>query len=1197
MKAITEPLHELAEYNEAADSLKKGMSPIHITGCVDTQKCQLMYAFGENAKYRVIITYSEAKARELYDDMKLYTRDVYIYPAKDVIFYSADVHGFAIVQERMRVMKQLLEKNSCTIITTLDAGMERCVPLTNYREHTLEVKIDEDIDIEMIRKELSALGYEYTAQVEAPGSFAVRGGIIDVFPLTEEVPYRIELWGDTVSAIHSFDVESQRKVEEADELVLYSATEVIIEEDRISAALSKIEEDINKYAEKFTKKNNHVEAGRLRQSAQMLKENIEYYKGMAGLESYISYFYDNTCSFFDYFADDETMYYIDEPNRSYEHGEAIEYEFEESMKSRLEMGYILPKQMEVLYKANEIYARLVSRKLIMMSCLDTKTKKIQAAADFTLNVQAVQSYNGNFEIMTHDLQRWKKNGYRVLVLSPSRTRAKRLCESLAEYDISAFYNEDEERILENGQIMTMYGAIHKGFEYPQIKYVVVSEQDIFGEKKVRKKKKRYNGKSIRSFAELSVGDYVVHENHGLGIYRGIEKIESDRIIKDFIKIEYAKEGVLYIPATNLELLQKYANADGDSPKKIKLNKLDSNEWNKTKSRVRGEIKDIAADLVKLYAKRQEKQGYRYGEDTVWQKEFEEMFPYDETADQLMAIDDTKRDMESSKIMDRLICGDVGYGKTEIAIRAAFKAVSDGKQVAYLVPTTILAQQHYNTFVQRMKDFPINIEMLSRFRTPAQVKKSLEKLKKGKLDIVIGTHRLLSKDVVFKDLGLLIIDEEQRFGVAHKEKIKQLKENIDVLALSATPIPRTLHMSLIGIRDMSVLEEPPVDRLPVQTYVLEHNEEIIREAITRELSRGGQVYYVHNRVNNIDVIANMVAKLVPEANVVFAHGQMSERELEHIMFDFIHGDIDVLVSTTIIETGLDIANVNTIIIDEAERMGLSQLYQLRGRVGRSNRTAYAFLMYKRDKMLKEVAEKRLAAIKEFTELGSGFKIAMRDLEIRGAGNLLGAEQHGHIGAVGYDLYCKMLNEAVMELKGEKQEEKEQFETAVDMDINAHIPASYIKSEFQKLEMYKKIADIENEEELLDIQDELKDRFGKYPETVANLMEIALLKAMAHSVYITQLIYKKDRSFMNDKKPQDMLIFKLYENAPFDINKIPLFLAEVGKRIKFESAGKPHFVYRMRKDDNLFEKTRELLEKMKMLLLEGENNTDEKCTTEE
>lgn len=1182
MKTLTEPLNELSEFREAKENIMRRRTPVFLSGCVDTQKCHLINGLAGNAKYKVIITYSEAKARELYDDMKLYGVPVFCYPSKDIIFYSADVHGHTIVKERMQIMKQLLSGEPAVIITTPDCGMEHCVPLSCYQDQIIEFALDKDIDLEYLRKELSALGYESVAQVEMPGQFQIRGGIIDIFPLTEEVPYRLELWGDTINSIHSFDVESQRSIEAVSEFVLYSATEIIADEDRILKGLNRIEDEVKKYETKFIKEHNTVAAGNIRRSFEQLKENIEYYKGMAGLESYLRYFYDKTESFYDYFDENETVFFIDEPNMTYEHGEAVFYEFSESMKNRLEKGYIISGQMDVLYNVSEIYGKLANRRTVMLSAIDTRPKHITYESSHTISVQSVQSYNGKFEIMVKDIERWKKNGYRVLILSPSSTRAKRLSDNLNEYGLSSFYSDNKDRVLKKGEIMTAYGSIHKGFFYPQIRFAVITEADIFGDKKTRKKRKRYSGKAIQSFSELNAGDYVVHENHGLGIYQGIEKIEVDKVIKDYLKIEYAKDGVLYIPATGLSALQKYAASSDAGKRKPKLSKLNSQEWNNTKARVRSEIKDIAKDLVELYAKRQEKKGYCYGEDTVWQKEFEEMFPYEETEDQLNAIMDTKRDMQSSKIMDRLICGDVGYGKTEIAIRAAFKAVSEGKQVAYLVPTTILAQQHYNTFIERMQDFPINIAMLSRFCTPAEIKKSLEKLKKGNIDIVIGTHRLLSKDVTFKDLGLLIIDEEQRFGVTHKEKIKQIKENVDVLTLSATPIPRTLHMSLVGIRDMSVLDEPPMDRLPVQTFVMEHNDEIIREAIMRELSRGGQVYYVYNRVNNIDVITNMVARLVPEANVTFAHGQMSERVLENIMFDFIHGDIDVLVSTTIIETGLDIANVNTIIIDEADRMGLSQLYQLRGRVGRSNRTAYAFLMYKRDKMLKEEAEKRLAAIKEFTDLGSGFKIAMRDLEIRGAGNILGAEQHGHIEAVGYDLYCKMLNEAVTALKGEKKEETDNFETSVEMEVDAYIPSSYIKSEFHKLEMYKRIADIENIYEMADCEDELKDRFGKYPEAVSNLMEIALIKGIAHSVYVTQVTHKKDKSSLKAKKPQDVITFMLYENAPYDINKIPLFLEGEGKRLSFETEGKPRFVYRLKDGEDLFTRIKELLNKMKILI---------------
>ncbi len=671
---------------------------------------------------------------------------------------------------------------------------------------------------------------------------------------------------------------------------------------------------------------------------------------------------------------------------------------------------------------------------------------------------------------------------------------------------------------------------------------------------------------------LSIGDYVVHESHGLGIYRGIEKIEVDKTEKDYLKIEYAGGGNLYILATQLELIQKYAGADAKKPK---LNKLGGQEWNKTKSRVRGAVKEIAEDLVKLYAARQSESGFAYGPDTVWQREFEEMFPFEETEDQDLAIAATKADMESTKIMDRLICGDVGYGKTEIAIRAAFKAVQDGKQVAFLVPTTILAQQHYNNFASRMKDFPVNVDLLCRFRSAAEQKKTLENLKKGQVDIIVGTHRLLSKDVVYKDLGLLMIDEEQRFGVAHKEKLKQLKTNIDVLTLTATPIPRTLHMSLIGIRDMSVLEEPPMDRLPIQTYVMEYNEELVRdmsvleeppmdrlpiqtyvmeyneelvrEAISRELSRGGQAYYVYNRVREIADVAAKIAELVPEAGVAYAHGQMKESELENIMYRFINGEIDVLVSTTIIETGLDISNVNTMIIHDADNMGLSQLYQLRGRVGRSNRTAYAFLMYKRDKMLKEIAEKRLAAIKEYTELGSGFKIAMRDLEIRGAGNLLGAKQHGHMEAVGYDLYCKMLNEAVKEAKGISV--AAHFDTSIDIVIDAYIPMGYIPNEFQKLDIYKRIADIETMDEVDEMLEELIDRFGDPPKSVENLLYIAKIKSLAHRVYFTEVSQKAET-----------LKFTLYEKAEIDVVKIPEFVAGFGQKVRFMADAKaPYFTY--------------------------------------
>lgn len=1175
MKTFTSPLKELKEFNDIKDNLKLKNTPVQVTGCIDSQKCHLISGLGEGYPWKLVITYNDMKAKEIYEDYKLYDKNVYLYPAKDIIFYSADIHGNALVKNRLKILRKLMEHEPVTIITTLDGGMDKILPFDSLKESVITIEEAATVNFTGLQEKLIHMGYERQGQVEGPGEFAVRGGILDIYPPTEDCPYRIELWGDEVDSIRSFDADSQRSIENVKGLKIYPAAEMILSKDRMLEGLKKIEDEKKQYVAKLREQFKTEEAARIQNIIDEFKENIVHFQSFVGIDSYINYFYDKTVSLFDYFEGDNSVVFLDEPSRVVEKGEAVETEFREGMIGRMEKGYILPGQSDVIYSYKELLANLNRKNTILLSTMDYKSNVFNMKFKYDFTVRSVNPYNNNFDVLIKDLAKWKKSGYRILLLSGSRTRAKRLSEDLMEHDLTAFYSEDMDRVIQKGEIMVAYGSLHKGFEYPLIKFVIISESDIFGaEKKKKRKIKEYDGKKIQSFTDLNIGDYVVHENHGLGVYRGIEKIEVDKITKDYIKIEYAGGGVLYILATGLDVIQKYAGAEAKKPK---LNKLNSPEWKKTKARVKGAVKEIAKELVELYAIRQSKTGYQFDSDTVWQKEFEEMFPYEETDDQLRAIEETKRDMESKKIMDRLICGDVGYGKTEIAIRAAFKAVSDGKQVVILVPTTILAQQHYNTFVQRMMDFPISIDMLSRFRTPAQQKKVIERLKKGSLDIIIGTHRVLSKDIEFKNLGLLIVDEEQRFGVTHKEKIKQLKGEVDVLTLTATPIPRTLHMSLIGIRDMSVLDEPPVDRMPIQTYVLEHNDEIIREAINREMARDGQVYYVYNRVNGIDEIAGKIAKLVPEANVSFAHGQMSERELERIMFDFINGEIDVLVSTTIIETGLDISNVNTMIIDDADRLGLSQLYQLRGRVGRSNRTAYAFLMYKRDKMLKEIAEKRLQAIKEFTELGSGFKIAMRDLEIRGAGNLLGAQQSGHMEAVGYDLYCKMLNDAVRAMKGDTVEE-ETFDTTVDVDMDAFIPATYIKSELQKLDVYKRIAEIEDEEEFLDMQEELLDRFGDIPTSVNNLLNIALIKSMCHSVYITSMIHKNDQ-----------IKLVMYSKAKLRADKFPELIKKYQPALKLTMEANPYFTYDLKKMVKgkidcitFFENVKNLLNDLKLLL---------------
>lgn len=1089
MKTFTAPLLELAGYEEIQKKYRTKSGMTLIDGCVTSQKTHMIYALSDGCPYTVIVLSDEEKAKKMLEEYRFLEENVCFYPAKDFLFYQADIHGKELVRERIEAIRMMLEKgkDGVTIITTFDAFMDKMVSKENLQKQIMTLKAGDVVDLEQLICQISGLGYDREAQIDGPGQFAVRGGILDIYPLTEELPIRMEFWGDEIDSIRTFDVDSQRSVENLQEITIYPGDE--------------------------SKNGKNV-------------------------------------SFLDYFPESDTALFLDEPVRLLERGQQVEDEVRKANEMRAldweEKG--IASEEPQFYSTEEVAKKVNRFSSVGLSALENKHKYFQINEIYNIQTKSVNPYNNSFEMLTKDLSRLKRSKYRVVLISGSRTRAKRLAEDLRDYDLSSFYSDTPEREVKPGEIMVCYGHVEVGYEYPMIKYMVISETDIFGKhKKKKKKRKTYEGQKIQDFTDLKPGDYVVHENHGLGIYRGIEKIEVDKVVKDYMKISYADGGNLYILATQLDLIQKYASADAKKPK---LNKLGGQEWNRTKKKVRGAVQQIAKDLVELYATRQEKTGFIYEQDTVWQREFEEMFPFEETEDQLLAIEAVKKDMESPKIMDRLICGDVGFGKTEIAVRAAFKAVQENKQVVYLVPTTILAQQHYNTFVQRMKDFPVRVDLLCRFRTPLEQKKTLDDLTKGQVDIVIGTHRVLSKDVQFKDLGLLIIDEEQRFGVQHKEKIKKLKDNVDVLTLTATPIPRTLHMSLIGIRDMSVLEEAPVDRMPIQTYVMEYNDEMVREAIERELSRQGQVYYVYNKVKDIAEITDRIQKLVPDANVSFAHGQMGERQLENIMYDFINGEIDVLVSTTIIETGLDIPNANTIIIHDSDKMGLSQLYQLRGRVGRSNRMAYAFLLYRRDKLLKEVAEKRLTAIREFTDLGSGVKIAMRDLEIRGAGNLLGEEQHGHMEAVGYDLYCKMLNEAVKHLKGELPEDV--YTTTIDINIDAYIPNSYIANEYQKLDIYKRIAAIETEEERDDMLEELIDRFGEPPKKVQQLLRIAQLKAEAHKGYIVSIEQKGER-----------YIFTMYEKAKVNAAAIPVLLQKYKGDLTFKVEENPYFVYQKRK----------------------------------
>ena len=1156
MLTLTAPLKEYENYNKIVDAMQRDAACVLAEGCAEAQKLHLIYALSREtslaaqARFRLIVTYSDRRAKEIQEAYRFYDRNTVMFPAKDLIFYQADLRGRELDIERIRCLRRIMEGRPATIVTTFAALMTPQVPLEVLKKSVVKVQKRGELSLSDTSKYLIELGYEKQYQVEKPGQFAIRGDILDIFELTEENPYRIELWGDEVESIRSFDVLSQRSISQLESVVIYPATEMILSDRRLRDGFERIRSEEKKVEKLYREQNRTEEAHRLKTTIAQMEEEAREWRQFGQLESYIHYFYPMTENFLNLFPRQATMVFVDEPYRVSQHSHAVEEEFRMSMTSRAEKGYIIPGQMSLLTAADAVTAQMLQYRCVGVAGLASGCGYMEPDLTVTMNAKSMSPFNKSFEALEKELSAYKKKGYRTILISPSRTRARRLAQDLMNDGITAFYSENPERRLQPGEIMTYYGRIAQGFEYPDIKFAVIAESDIFGaEKKKKAKKKKYEGEQIQAFSELKAGDYVVHEDHGIGIYRGVEKIEVNHIAKDYIKIEYGGGGTLYVLPTELSVLQKYASAGSAKPK---LNKLGTQEWSNTKTKVRKAVDEVAEDLVQLYASRQAKKGHQFGPDTVWQKEFEELFPYEETEDQLTAIEETKKDMESDRIMDRLICGDVGYGKTEIAVRAAFKAVQEGMQVAVLVPTTILAQQHYNTFSERMHRYPVTVGMLSRFRTSAEQKQTIKEVSQGLCDIVIGTHRLLSKDIKFKNLGLLVVDEEQRFGVTHKEKIKKMKENVDVLTLSATPIPRTLHMSLVGIRDMTVLEEAPEGRVPIQTYVMEYDEEMVREAVIRELSRNGQVYYVHNRVNDIDTVTARLQQIVPEARIAYAHGQMKEQELEKIMYEFIDGGIDVLVSTTIIETGLDISNVNTIIIHDSDKMGLSQLYQLRGRVGRSGRTAYAFLMYRKDRMLREVAEKRLRAIREYTDLGSGFKIAMRDLEIRGAGSVLGRAQHGHMQAVGYDLYCKLLNMAVKEAKGEPV--KEERTVRVNLSADAFLPENYIINEEQKLEIYKKIASIESTDDYDEVREELIDRFGEIPAPAGNLLRIALIRSVAARIGIIEIV-----------GTAGTIHFYMDPAARVRAENIPTLLRNYSKTLSFSvkgfsGRGLPEFMYR-------------------------------------
>lgn len=1162
---FVDPLLESKDYCDALDNIKKGELNTSLNGPSESQKAHISYAICSHLNSKgILIAYNELQARKIYEDLTyFFDKDVLLFSSKEIMLHDIEAKSYDSVYDRIIALDRILKHEYRFIVTSAEALSQKLIGKELFRSSCLSFSYDKRIDLTLVIQKLVSIGYERVTTVEGKGQFAVRGGIIDIFPVNCESAFRIELFDDEIDSIRTFDVLSQRSVEKVGNVEILPAREIIYEPSDLDRIISQIQKDLNYQKEKVDSKNKQDYIVKLdeRISHDIDKFKADYY--FPGMDKYIPYTIQKPSLITDY-IDDNVLVFFDEPKRFQQRIENILVENTEMCKGLLEKGHLLPGCFEIYFEFDYVWSNLNKRKSIYFNTIITDEILLAGAKKYSISSKLLNSYQGNLDLMIEDIRSWKEGNFRVLVLAGTKSRGEMLADTLRIKEIETVYIDEVKDSILPGQVIITHGSLNKGFEYPEMRFVVVSGKELFGQdRKLRKHGANKNkGKKINVFTDLNIGDFVVHQSHGIGKYIGIEQLVVESIKKDYLKIQYQDDAFLYVPTNQLDLIQKYIGSEGKSPK---LNKLGGADWLKIKTKAKESLMELAGELIKLYAVRESLKGHAFSMDSVWQKQFEEQFPYQETDDQLKCIEEIKQDMESDRPMDRLLCGDVGYGKTEVAIRAIFKAVMEGKQVAYLVPTTVLAQQQYNNFKERMKDFPVTVDMVSRFRTQTEQRHILKDVKAGIVDVLIGTHRLLQKDIVFKDLGLLVIDEEQRFGVMHKEKIKNLRANVDVLTLTATPIPRTLHMSMVGIKDISTIEDPPEERYPVQTYVMEHNSEVIQEAIYREMARGGQVFYLYNRVRSINVKAAEIKNMVPDARIAIAHGQMNESELEDIMFQFIHGEYDVLVCTVIIESGLDMPNVNTIIVEDSDKMGLAQLYQLRGRVGRSNRMAYAYITYKKDKVLSEIAEKRLQAIKEFTEFGSGFKIAMRDLQIRGAGNLLGAQQHGHIDSVGYDMYCRLLSEAVNELRGKTGEQE--IEISIDVNLSAYIDNSYISSENEKIEMYKRIASIQDDQDVLDVEDELIDRYGNIPVPVSNLIKIAHIKTLALKC-----------GFSSVQEKNDYVMFQFIDGKLVNFEVIGKLMESYKRKLLFTASNKPYITYKVGdlKRDNLLDNIKIMLQ---------------------
>ncbi len=1136
MSRYKNAMSSLAEYKSITEYYNRGLKAVAVNNLSDGAKAHFTASFLEDINKNILyIAPTESEAKTITNDLKFFLGDdypIYVFPKKDYMFHNVEAMSNEDIIDRVIAVTSLQNAEKPVIIV---ASASSSVQYTLPKEFAKTITFNEGdvFEIQRLVEDLLIFGYIRSEIVEGPGQFSLRGGILDVFSPDSLNPLRIEFFDNEVDTIRSFDPSTQISVSGQSSGTIIPCRELIYSKEK--SFISKIKKNGGNSADIDSFENKHY---------------------FSSADKYLPYIYSKNTYITDYFEDGIIV--ADNISKISDIIKSLRQEMAEETTSLMEKGAIkFPSKYEYIADTSIIAKGGVFR--VSLSGIVARHNIINVNAEVSFPMKAVQSYLGKEELILEDISYWQKNGYGINIMVGNLKSALTFEKMLKDNGLIPIIKND---ILpaDKGEIVISQGTLSRGFEYPQ--YVLIGDKELFGSKKAKNKVRKMSGSRIKSYNDLEIGDYVVHHVHGIGRYTGIHRIEVDGVIKDYLKLVYRDNDILYIPATSLHLINKYVAGD---VAQVKLNKMGGTEFSKVKNKVRQSARDMADRLVKLYAKRLDTKGFAFSADTDWQKNFEDDFPFEETEDQLRCINEVKSDMEAIKPMDRLLCGDVGFGKTEIALRAAFKAVMDGKQVAYLVPTTVLARQHYNTFSSRMSDYPITVEMLSRFKKPKQQKDIIKRLAEGNIDVIIGTHKIIQKDVKFKDLGLLIIDEEQRFGVSDKEKIKELKNNIDVLTLSATPIPRTMHMAMIGIRDMSVINEPPRNRYPVQTFVMEHDRDVVREAILKELDRGGQVYYVFNRVEGIEKVAGEIQAMAPNASVAIAHGQMSEKQLEDIMVMTMEGEIDILVCTTIIETGLDIPNINTVIIENADKMGLSQLYQLRGRVGRSTRRAYAYLTYRKNKQINENAEKRLKAIREFTEFGSGFKIALRDLEIRGAGNLLGAEQHGAMDAVGYDMYCKILSEAVMEAKGETV--SEEIVTSVDIKLDAYIPEKYIESSASRIEMYKRISLVETEEDVSDTIDELIDRFGQPPQAVINLINIAHIGKLARDCSINEIIQKDD--------------FLLLSTLIFDEKIIKNLCDKNRQNLMFIKDKKPHFLMRIKDRNKLFENIKYLLHEYKQL----------------